>query len=323
MIDEVFPMIFRTEIPLPQNPLKAINSYVIKGNGRFLIIDTGMNRQECLSVMESSLKELHVDLSRADFFITHIHADHLGLVSELRSESSRIYFNQPDNDVMQRPNHWEEMGAIAEMHGFPPEEIEAALSKHPGRRYPARGPLPFTLLHEGDRVEIGKYRFQCVETPGHTRGHLCLYEPKEKIFFSGDHILEDITPNISLWTENDDPLQQYLDSLDKIDAYDIGWVFPGHRRPFAHHRQRIAELKHHHDVRNQEVLSILRQGKKNAYQVASQMTWDIDCKNWEDFPIPQKWFASGEALAHLQYLQGKGRVKKERGEGTIKFFLPG
>jgi glyoxylase-like metal-dependent hydrolase (beta-lactamase superfamily II) len=322
MIDEVFPMIFRVEIPLPQNPLKAINSYVLNGNGRFLIIDTGMNRQECRAVMDSSLKELKVDLGRTDFFITHLHADHLGLVSELRAESSQIYFNRPDYNLIQNPSHWDEMASIARMHGFPAEEIEAALAKHPGRRFSARGPLPFTLLYEGDEVEIGKYRFKCVETPGHTRGHLCLYEPKERIFFSGDHILEDITPNISLWTEMDDPLQQYLESLDKIDAYDIGWVFPGHRQPFAHHRQRIAELKRHHEVRNQGIISILQKGKQNAYRVASQMTWDIDVRKWEDFPVSQKWFASGEALAHLQYLQGKGRVKKEQAEGKVLFSLP-
>ncbi|MBP1716563.1 MAG: Zn-dependent hydrolase, glyoxylase, partial [Deltaproteobacteria bacterium] len=77
MIDEVRPRIFRMEIPLPANPLKAINSYVIKGEDRFLMIDTGMNRSECLEVMESSLKELRIDLEKTDFFVTHLHADHL------------------------------------------------------------------------------------------------------------------------------------------------------------------------------------------------------------------------------------------------------
>ena len=54
MIEEVWPNIFRMEIPLPANPLKAINSYVVKGGDRFLIIDTGMNRPECLGAMQSS-----------------------------------------------------------------------------------------------------------------------------------------------------------------------------------------------------------------------------------------------------------------------------
>jgi glyoxylase-like metal-dependent hydrolase (beta-lactamase superfamily II) len=81
MIDEVRPSIFRMEIPLPDNPLKAINSYVIKGEDHFLMIDTGMNRPECMEVMQASLRELRVDLEKTDFFVTHVHADHFGLIS--------------------------------------------------------------------------------------------------------------------------------------------------------------------------------------------------------------------------------------------------
>jgi hypothetical protein len=74
-------------------------------------------------------------------------------------------------------------------------------------------------------------------------------------------------------------------------------------------------------MRANEALSILGKGEQSAYQVASQMTWDIDCEVWEDFPLPQKWFAAGEALAHLQYLQGQGQVKRELREGKAWFSL--
>jgi len=321
MIEEVFSHIFRMEIPLPGNPLKAINSYLIQGKGRNLMIDTGMNRVECMEAMQASLRELQVDLKRTDFFITHLHADHLGLVSELAQEESKIYFNYPDTEIINNPTHWEEMGASASKNGFPESDIQGALSRHPGRKYHARQPLNLTFLKEGDLLRIGEYSFQCVETPGHTRGHMCLYEPRTKIFFSGDHILNDITPNISLWVENYNPLKQFLQSLDKIDGLQIDRVLPGHRRPFNDHRRRIAELKKHHELRNEEVIAILQKGKLNAYQVAGQMTWDIDCDRWEDFPLPQQWFASGEALAHLQYLQGEGRVLKETQDGKVVFSL--
>jgi hypothetical protein len=51
------------------------------------------------------------------------------------------------------------------------------------------------------------------------------------------------------------------------------------------------------------------------------MTWDIDCDRWEEFPLPQQWFAGGEALAHLQYLQGIGRAKRELQNGKALFSL--
>lgn len=321
MIDEVYPNIFRGEIPLPQNPLKAINSYVIKGDGRFLMIDTGMNRPECLQAMEAYIKEVGVDLKRTDFFITHLHADHLGLVSELAQSSSKIYFNYPDAEVINDPNHWQEMAETARLNGFPESDIQAAISRHPGKRYHARRPLDLTLLREGAKIEIGGYSFTCIETPGHTRGHLCLYEPNKKILFSGDHILESITPNISLWSEGDNPLKNYLQSLDKVSTYDVAQVLPGHRERFSHHHRRVEELKEHHEIRNDEVLSILKRGKQTAYKVASLMSWDIDCESWEEFPLPQQWFAGGEAFAHLQYLQGLGRVKRELQNGKALFSL--
>ena len=323
MIEEVWPNIFRTEIPLPANPLKAINSYIVRGGNRFLIIDTGMNRPECLEAMQSSLKKLGVDLRQTDFFITHVHADHFGLVSELVTNSSKIYFNHPDAEIIKDPNHWEKLAVSAALNGFPITDLQAAIKKHPGHKYHARGPLDLCLLKEGDVVSIGDYAFRCVETPGHTKGHMCLYDPSSKIFFSGDHILGDITPKIALWSDNYDPLQQYLESLDKINEYDIDLVLPGHRNLLHHHRQRIAELKKHHEVRAKEALSILEKGKQSAYQVASQMTWDIHCDTWEDFPLPQKWFAAAETLAHLQYLQGQGRVKRDLQEEKAWFSLAG
>jgi len=70
-------------------------------------------------------------------------------------------------------------------------------------------------------------------------------------------------------------------------------------------------LKHHHQKRLDEIISILGKGKKNAFQVASQMTWDIIHDSWELFPISQKWFATGEAICHLKYFEEKGWYKRK------------
>lgn len=321
MPEEIFPNLFREQIPLPQNPLRAVNSYVIKGDGRWLIIDTGMNRPECLETMNAYLAALKVDLARTDFFITHLHVDHLGLVSGLFQGSTKVYFNFPDNESLLDPDYWKGMEDSARINGFPEQNIALTISKHPGFRYQTESTFKVTILKDGDTFGIGDYFFRCIETPGHTRGHTCLYEPHKKILFSGDHILENITPNISTWSEDDDPLQSYISSLDKIYAYDISYVLPGHCEPFPHYRRRIEELKKHHETRCEEIISIVKKGKQSAYGVASQMTWDIDCKRWEDFPLPQQWFAGGEALAHLHYLHGQGRVKKESDNGKVFFTL--
>lgn len=322
MIEEVLPNLYKIEIPLPRNPLRAINSYIIKGQGRYLIIDTGMNREECMKVMSPGLKKLGVDLEKTDFFITHLHADHLGLVSQLATDASTIYFSKPDEAIVNSEGKWNASFDFAVTNGFPRAESQKALARHPGRLYGSEGRLNFHIVKENDTISIGDYLFTCIETPGHTPGHMCLYEPEKKVFMAGDHILIDITPNISSWSYDWDPLDEYINSLDKIYNLDIELVLPGHRSSIEDCKERIKELKQHHETRANEVLAILEKGAKNAYQTAAHMTWDMDYETWEQFPPQQKWFAFGEAVAHLKYLEEKGKVRQEALEREIVFSLP-
>lgn len=321
MIEEILPDVYKLKIPIPRNPLQAVNSYVIKTRERNLIIDTGMNLEECRSAIQSGLRELNVDLRKTDFFITHLHADHLGLVSILAADTSTIYFNKPDADLITAGGHWDKTLRLFRMSGFPINVLQKAIEEHPGYRYSAKGPIEFTIVEEGDEITIGDYKFRCVETPGHTNGHMCLYEPDKKILIAGDHILHDITPNISQWFDEENPLKEYLSSLDKVYELDIELVLPGHRNVFKDCKGRIQELKHHHKVRVDEVLSILKKGGKDAYQTASLMTWDMTYDSWELFPVIQKMFATGEAIAHLSYLLGKGLIRREIRKQKIVFSL--
>jgi glyoxylase-like metal-dependent hydrolase (beta-lactamase superfamily II) len=325
MYKQILRDLYQIEIPLPRNPLKALNSYVIKGEGHFLIIDTGMNRQECLSEMYTGLEGLNVDLKKTDFFITHLHADHLGLTAKLATETSKVYFSQVEasrvNDISAKEKEWEKIAEVYLSNGFPADELKISAASHPGRRFGLKQHLDFCTVREGDRIEIGDYSFKCIETPGHSPGHMCLYEANKKILVAGDHILFDITPNITYWVNMENPLKQYLSSLDKVHTLDVDLVLPGHRRIMNDHRGRIMELKEHHQDRLKEVLLALEHGGKTAFEVAPYITWDIECKSWELFPAQQKWFAFGETLAHLLYLEQEMMVRKEMKEGKILFSL--
>ena len=321
MIEEIMTNLYKMEIPLPESPLKSLNSYVIKAQDRNLIIDTGMNREECRNSMKSGLRELGIDIRKTDFFITHLHSDHLGLVSSLATDSSTIYFNQPDADRIQSGIFLDDLINFARLNGFPEKELQTISYTHPGFKYRPKGNPDFYILKEGDTISISDYVFNCVETPGHTKGHMCLCEPSKKIFVAGDHILNDITPNILLMSDEWDPLKAYLESLDKVYGLDIELVLPGHRGTFRNWRERIQELKHHHQERLDEIISILGKGKKSAFQIASEMSWDIIYDSWDLFPVPQKWFATGEAIAHLKYLEEKGMIRKEMPEHRIIYSL--
>ncbi len=319
MADEIMKDLYRIVVPLPNSPLKDLNSYIIKGDNRNLIIDTGFNRPVCYEAMQQGLTELGIDLSRTDFMLTHMHADHTGLVSRLATATSKIYFSRIDSQVFDEDNSWQPLIDFAEINGFPADELQKALNSHPGFKYSPETKPVFTLIDDGDVIECGGYRLQCLATPGHTQGHICLYEKDKRVFFSGDHVLFDITPHIESWAYTTNSLADYMASLDKVANLPVDLVLPGHRNFLGNLKNRIDELKIHHRERADEVMHVLGGEALNAYNIAAGMTWDIDCETWEDFPIAQKWFATGEAIAHLRYLEGEGRITRNAGQKIITF----
>ncbi|MCW3975672.1 MAG: MBL fold metallo-hydrolase [Candidatus Bathyarchaeota archaeon] len=322
MIEKIMSDLYLIKVPIPNNPLKATNSYIIKGKDNNLIIDTGVNLKKSLNTILSGLKKIDVDLENTDFFITHLHSDHLDLALVLATNSSRIYFNQPDAEAIRGSNEWnDELYNIARVCGFPEDRLQEVIKKYSWHRYREIDPEIFTILKEGDTIDVGDFHFKFVETKGHSRGHMCLYESRKKLLFAGDHILSDITPNISLWSYDGNPLKDYLDSLDKVYELDIELTLPGHRSFIRDCRKRINELKLHHKMRAIEIISILKKGRRDAFQIASKMNWEMAYDSWKSFAINHKMFATLETIAHLKYLEEDGFIQKETQGQKILFSI--
>ena len=49
--------------------------------------------------------------------------------------------------------------------------------------------------------------------------------------------------------------------------------------------------------------------------------WDIRADSWESFPVAQQWFATGEAISHLRYLEENGDILRRTDAGVVKFEL--
>lgn len=179
------------------------------------------------------------------------------------------------------------------------------------------------LLNDGDKISVGSVKLEAIETPGHSPHHMCFYIREEKTLFSGDHILFDITPNISFpRSENGDPLGDYINSLDKVKNLDAVHVKPSHRDQLTTLKNRVEELKEHHFHRLLEVAEILSENKLSAYETASKMTWDVKFP-WEKFPPHQVFFAVSEAIAHIKYLEVRGYLHSEIQNGVIKYMFKG
>ena len=136
----------------------------------------------------------------------------------------------------------------------------------------------------------------------------------------GDHVLFDISPNITLRPYKSNPLKDYLESLENIKTYDVEIPLPAHRESGSSLTQRVDELLLHHQKRLQEVIDIVGSDPGlSCYNIAARMTWSIKAKNWGEFPTAQKWFAVSEAAAHLNYLIINGSLKRESINGAYKY----
>ncbi|MBQ9708847.1 MAG: MBL fold metallo-hydrolase, partial [Firmicutes bacterium] len=213
--------------------------------------------------------------------------------------------------------YWSMLEDLFATHGFPKAtDGRKNTDFHPGRQYSLDKRVDFTYISDGDVLEYGGYRLRAFMTPGHTPGHMCLYDEENRRLFSGDHILGTITPNITLELGVENPLGDYLESLARTDKLKVDHIMNTHGTHVDNMHERIAELYEHHTARAAEVVKLLGNDWKHAYDVAADMTWEIDCRNWDEFPVAQKWFATGETVSHLQYLMYEGKVIREERSGV-------
>ncbi len=97
--EEFLPDPLKLEIPLPGNPLQSIDSCLVKGRDTHLKTGTVLNREECLHAMETALDQLDIDLEKTEFFITHLHADHIGLLSRIASNKSLSFQHYEKSNI--------------------------------------------------------------------------------------------------------------------------------------------------------------------------------------------------------------------------------
>ncbi|KHO39753.1 MBL fold metallo-hydrolase [Clostridium tetani] len=324
MINKIYPNIYRQEITLPNNPLKALNSYIITSKNKNLIIDTGFNRRECKEVFMENIKKLNIDLSKTELFITHLHSDHSGLAAELSKEVQKVYASRYDGKVINNMTSWEYWYRLEDFKKvFDLGKDDVSLKDHPGYKFSSKEIINFHEVKQGDIINIGEYSFEVTEIPGHTPDQVGLYEKEHKLLFCGDHILDRITPNIAFWTYEKDMLSIYFESLKKIYEYDIEKIFTAHRGQVKDYRQRIKELFKHHEKRLNEVRSIIKNCKHSVRDTASKMDWELRYDNWKEFPNAQKWFATEEAMSHLEYLFFNGEASKTMEDGILYYKLEG
>ena len=318
---EVSPGIHLIKVPLPDNPLKQLNSYLIMDEDRPALVDVGFNRIECEAALRLALDFFGLDFQDVDVLATHGHPDHVGNLDRVWRPSMRVYAHMHSFQETRTLINLQSRTFLPIIDAI---SLNAESQRRPDRTFstdlsPVKSDYPITYLQEGDVFRRGSYRFQVIETPGHHMSHICLYDTDAKIMLTGDHVLQRITPNISSFMLETDELGDFLKSLQKVRNYDVDLALPGHGEPFAGLAQRVDELTAHHHARLTEMEDLVRAGHRDIIDITSHASWKYP--NWESWAIEQKFFSLGETLAHLVHAVHCGTLRMTIEGEVVEFDL--
>ena len=148
--------IYSIFVPLPDNPLRNLNAYLIKDDKRSLLIDTGFRRDECREALLGGLAELGVSMDNTDICLTHLHSDHTGLAPEIAGPNSKIFMSREDSRRLREFQRSANTHRTEEytLQGFSLDET-AFLRDSPMRKYNSVQPMDNTYVGEGDVLEYG------------------------------------------------------------------------------------------------------------------------------------------------------------------------
>jgi glyoxylase-like metal-dependent hydrolase (beta-lactamase superfamily II) len=323
-VERVRDGVWSIPVPIPNNPLRYVLVYALECRDGIALIDAGWDD-------ERSWQALLAGLGTAGFaigdvravMVTHFHADHLGLANRVREASGAwVALHRLDAQTAIPPGDVAEIGNMMRSHlegnGMPASTAATVVRSTPFERFAKRTAID-VLLEDDETVRLPGLDLSVIWTPGHSPGHSCFFEPNRRLLFSGDHILPRITPQVAVFRlEDDNPLEAFLASLERLEQFEVDEVLPAHEYRFRRLDSRLADMARHHTHRLAELFAAVRRTPgSTGWQLCALLTWS---RPWSDFDLMSQRFALAETLAHLMLLKSRGEVRVASESGTARWY---
>lgn len=284
-------------------PAGETNVYIINDE---LVFDSGINLPQSVDMLKKALNEANLDFESAGLVISHPHADHFGSAYLFRNVMAHENACKKLYDA--EKHYFELVYAHFSLEGMP-DELAKRMRERAEKKY-AGLVKPCTCCGRiGERVKASGDVLEVIHVPGHSYGHIALYHRESGSLFSGDILLDGITPNPVIEPLNElermPVLEQYLNTLKKLYRLEVSRVYPGHRGVIENHRRVIEEYVRSFESRSFQVLEIA--DGKNAFEIATTLFDDMR----------QLFLIMSETIAQVDFLADRGFLEK-RGDGRYR-----
>jgi glyoxylase-like metal-dependent hydrolase (beta-lactamase superfamily II) len=316
--ERVLPGIWRLRLPLPWPGVPHCNAWALAAGDGVVLIDTGMHEPGSMMHLQRALDQARLRIEHVRLIVcTHAHVDHCGQAPPIaeqagcevwmhRSHAHHTASGDPELALARRAE-------VAAQSGVPAEPLRRWTERRRGSGSGQAGTLTVDReLTEGDTVDTDLGEWRVIETPGHAPSHICLHQPERRLLISGDHVLG----RVALYFDNGhtpDPVQEFLESLDRLDGIDARLALSGHGRPFTDVPGHVAANRVLVQERLRAVQGMLRDGPRTAYEVAQELYGE-----WLN-EATVSWLLS-KTLSWLGHLEAKGLAA--RGGGSPEHWSP-
>ncbi len=207
-----------------QISLGFVNAFIVEADGELTLVDTGM---------EGSADKLFKKLRKGGkdpqqikrIILTHCHPDHAGSAAEIqRRLNVPIYAHDYDARLIEAGTS---MRAMQPSPGFLNWFLYRLGIKNASRTI--QSVRIDKLLYDDDVLpEAGGLRV--IHTPGHSKGHICLLLPKDRVLIAADICANMMGLDLSVVYED---LEEGIESILKVTRVDFNKAVFGHGDPLT------------------------------------------------------------------------------------------